>query len=312
MSRLLERDRSRRFVVPDRPWAGRLWAAVAALAFACFVIPLREITLTLTPFHAFFMVNFLAFLMSLPFIATLHSFNHLKTAYLKLHVRRAALLIAGWIFWLSAMPAFTLMGMTAVLVLVPILAAALGWWRQRQDGELTPARLQWLGVALVGAMLAQAYTGLRLAEGSLWLPLWPLGAAVCWAGALAMRHQLEKMDSIGTIHFYQIVLPLPMMAPLALLEWRWLAGEPLVWLTLAAFFYILWQFASAKAEGAVADTPRLLVDLTRLPLVGLGALLVWGEAPGSALGLLGIVLMVVALVMVSWPLSKPASGSAAE
>jgi hypothetical protein len=246
--------------------------------------------------------------MSLPFIATLYSFNNLKTAYVMLHLRRAALLIAGWIFWLSAMPAFSLAGMTAILVLVPVLAAALGWWRQRQAGGLSRTRLQWLGVALVGAVLAQAYTGLGLGDDSLWLPLWPLGAALCWAGALAMRHQLEKMDSIGTIHFYQILLPLPMMAPLALLEWRWLAGEPLVWLTLASFFYILWQFASVKAEGAAADARRWPADLARLPLVGVGALLVWGEAPGSALGLLGITLMVVALVMVNCCCPDPATG----
>jgi drug/metabolite transporter (DMT)-like permease len=258
-----------------RNLAASLLMLAAFLIFCLMAVLMRIVGPTIPVFEIVLLRQIVGFLLFAPlFIRAWSEVRH-PTA-MKLHMARGGLAVGSMSCGLTAVVLLPLADVTAIqmaevlfitALAAPILGEHVGWRRW------TAAAVGFVGIAIMLKPFGQGFDANSL------LPL--IGALFGAGGVIALRLGASH-DRTETVLFWQGVVVLLLVAPLAL--WRWVTPTPYEALMLAAMGIVFaagqWLFTSAARMGdASALAPLQYVRLLLMALLGWQ---LYGEVPTLA------------------------------
>ncbi len=188
-----------------------------------------------------------------------------------LHLARNLVHFAGQWGWTVGVTLLPLAEVFAIEFTTPVWLALIAVLVLGE--RLAPHRLVAIAGGLLGVLLV-VRPGFATVGPATWVVL---GAALCFAGSVAMVKALTRTETATTIIFYMSLMQAPMALLPALPDWVWPGAAELPALLVMGLAGLGAHFGLARAL-AIADAALVApMDFVRLPAAALLGLLAYGE-----------------------------------
>ncbi|MCR9148813.1 MAG: DMT family transporter [Rhodobacteraceae bacterium] len=260
--------------VQAEPLKAALWMTGSILGFTVLAISGRQIGTALDPYEIMFYRSAIGIVTVLAAASLLGTRGEISTRHMHLHILRNLSHFAGQVLWLTALLLIPLAQLFAMEFSYPIIVALLAplfLGERLTQVRMISAALGFAGILLV----ARPFGGEGLSFGL----IAAVGCAFGFAGSAIVTKRLTRVASVTCILFWlaviQCLLGLGFAArdgavalpPVALIPWVVLIG-------LSGLVAHLSLTRALSLAPATVVTP---IDFTRLPLIGVVGMALYGE-----------------------------------
>ncbi len=256
--------------VSKRALTGILWTLLSCFCSGVMINMVKHVSADLGTAQIIFFRNVFAFIMFVPIIMYI-GLPKFKTKRIGMHMVRSTTGLISMMIYFYAVSIMNLSVITALSFTAPLFTAILAvyFFRDRPNRHQIFA----LFTGFIGVMIvARPDT-----DGFEPISLLMLACTLFWALSGITIKKLAETESAMQTTFYMTFFMMVFAAPLALLDWKDLTAENMLWLFGIALFSNALQYSLAKSL-ALADFSVLLpFDFTRLVFTGGLAYIVFGE-----------------------------------
>lgn len=252
-----------------------LWMMGTLVSFTSLAIAGRALLDTIGVFEVMFFRNLIGLLILLAFTRR-GFFSLARTDRLGFHCFRNALQFAGQSMWFAALTLLPLATVFALEFTIPIWAAIMAVLFLSE--HMNQGRVVAVGLGFIGILLITRPGFTAFDPAMLMMIL----VAIFFAGNLIATKSLTNSDSALTIIFYMCALQAPLGLGLALLDWRPVAMEDLIWIAILGITGLSSHYCLARAFALADATVVIPMDFMRLPLAAMVGFWLYNEVFDAA------------------------------
>jgi drug/metabolite transporter (DMT)-like permease len=246
------------------------WMAVSIASFVLMAVAARQLSGHMAPVEILFVRSAVSLLI-LVLLRPRLGVGAFATRRLGLHIVRNIIHFAGQYAWVWGIAFAPLAVVTAIEFTTPVWVALLATALLRE--HLPPPRLVAVAAGIVGVLIIVRPGASAFGPAALII----LAGAFCFAAAILFVKALLRTDSVTAVVFYMSVIQLPMGLAGSLFVWVRPLISDIPWLAAMGATALSAHYAVGRAL-ALGDASFVLpIDFLRLPVVGLTALLLYGE-----------------------------------
>ena len=261
--------------VRSEPLKAALWMTGSLLGFTVLAISGRQIGSALDPYEIMFYRSAIGIVTVLAVASLVGTRGEISTRYMHLHILRNLAHFAGQVLWLTALLLIPLAQLFALEFCYPIIVALLA---PLVLGErLTPVRMLAAALGFAGILIvARPFGGDGLSLGL----VAALGCAFGFAGSAIVTKRLTRVASVTCILFWLAVIQCILGLGFAARDGAVALPPPALvpWVVMIGLAGLLAHFSLTRALSLAPATVVTPIDFTRLPLIGIVGMALYGEA----------------------------------
>ena len=250
-------------------WAAG-WMAVSIASFVLMAVAARQLSGRMAPVEVLFLRSAVSLLILVVLRPRLGE-NAFATRRLGLHIVRNIIHFVGQYAWVWGIALAPLAVVTAIEFTTPVWVALLAAALLQEP--LPPPRQIAVAAGVVGVLIIVRPGASAFGPAALIV----LAGAFCFAVAILFVKTLVRTDGVTAVVFYMSLIQLPIGLVGSLFVWVRPVVSDMPWLAAMGATALSAHYAMGRAL-ALGDASFVLpIDFLRLPVVGLTALLLYGE-----------------------------------